>query len=116
MVLIFCNLLPNDKYSNLLIVAAFSIRSFSSKTSWPIRISYLLTFPDDKVEILAVCLSNFFLPLFCAVIDCFHFFINSHFIISSSEVLMVYLAIKLYRSLKMKMAFSIIFVKLPEIF
>ena len=46
------------KYSNLFIVAAFYSKSFSAKTSSPIRNSNLLTFPYDKAEILAVCLSK----------------------------------------------------------
>ena len=53
------NSLPKGKYSNLLIVAAFSSKSFSNKTSLPVQKSYLLTFPDDKKEILTVCLSKF---------------------------------------------------------
>ena len=51
------NSLPNREYSNLSIVAAFSSKSFSGKTSLPVRNSYLLTFSDDKAEILAVYLS-----------------------------------------------------------
>ena len=51
------NSLPNGEYSNLSIVAAFSSKSFSGKTSLPVRNSYLLTFSDDKAEILAVYLS-----------------------------------------------------------
>ena len=44
--------------SNLFIVAAFSSKYISGKTSLPVKNSYLLTFPDDKVEILAVSLSK----------------------------------------------------------
>ena len=44
--------MSNGEYSNLLIVAAFSNKSFSSKNS------YLPTFPDDKAEILAVFLNH----------------------------------------------------------
>ena len=51
------NSLPKDKYLNFFIVATFSSKSFSGKTSLPIKNSFLLTFPDDKAEILAVCLS-----------------------------------------------------------
>ena len=47
------NYLPKIEYSNLFIVA-----TFSSKTSLPVKTSYLLTFPDEKAEILAVCLSK----------------------------------------------------------
>ena len=50
--------LLNDEYSNFSFVAAFCNRSFSGKTSLPVQNSYLLTFPDDKAEILAVCLSE----------------------------------------------------------
>ena len=56
----FFNSLPNGKYSNLFIVAAFSNKSCSGKTSFPVKNSYLLTFPDDKAEILAVCLSKLY--------------------------------------------------------
>ena len=74
------NSLPNGKYSNLLNVAAFSIKSFSGKTSLLVKKSYLQTFPDDKAEILAVvyisyielCFAHFF-------IDCFDFLTNIHF-------------------------------------
>ena len=63
----FFNSLLNGKYSNLLIVAAFSNKSFSSKTPSPVKNSYLLTFPDDKAEILAVCLSKLYLALFYSI-------------------------------------------------
>ena len=36
----------------------YNIKSFSSKTSLPFKNSYLLIFPDDKSEILTVCLSK----------------------------------------------------------
>ena len=52
------NYLPSGEYSNVFIVAAFSSNSFSGKTYLPVQNSYLLTFPDDKGEILAVCLSK----------------------------------------------------------
>ena len=52
------NSLPNRKYSNLFIVAAFSSKSFSGKTYLPVKNSHLLTLPNDKTEILAVCLSK----------------------------------------------------------
>ena len=44
------NSLLKGKYSNLFIVAAFSRKSFSSKTSLLVKHSYLLTFPDDIAE------------------------------------------------------------------
>ena len=49
------NSLLNSEYSNLYVVAALSSMSFTDKTSLPVKNSYLLTFPDDKAEILAVC-------------------------------------------------------------
>ena len=52
------NFLSKGEYSNLFIAAAFSSKSFSGKISLPVKNSYLLTFPDDKAEILAVSLSN----------------------------------------------------------
>ena len=55
----FLNSLPNAKYSNLWIKAAFSNKPFLGKTS-PIKNSYVPTFPDDKPEILPVCLSKFY--------------------------------------------------------
>ena len=54
----FFNSPPNDEYSNFLIAAAFSNKTFSCKTSLPVKNSYLSTLPDDKAEILAVCLSK----------------------------------------------------------
>ena len=62
------NSLPNGEYSNLFIVAAFSNQSFSGKTSLPYKNSYLLTSPDDKAEILAVCLSKSYWDLFCTIL------------------------------------------------
>ena len=53
------NSLTNREYSNLLIVAPFSNKSFSGKTSLPVKNSYLLTF-SDKAEILAVSLLSHF--------------------------------------------------------
>ena len=50
----FFNSLPNGEYSNLFNVAAFSSKSFSGKTSLPVRNSYLLTFPNDKAKVLTV--------------------------------------------------------------
>ena len=55
-------------YSNLLIAAAFSSKSFSGKTSLRVKNSYLLTFPADKVEIVAACLSKSCWALFCSVL------------------------------------------------
>ena len=42
------NYFPNGEYSNLFIVAAFYNKSFSGKTSLPVKSSYKLTFPDVK--------------------------------------------------------------------
>ena len=50
------NSLSNGEYSNLFIVAAFSSNSFPGKTSLLVKNSYLLTYPNDKAETLAVCL------------------------------------------------------------
>ena len=52
------NSLSDDEYSNFLIVAAFSNGPFSDKTFSPVNNSYLLTFPDDKAEFLAVRLNH----------------------------------------------------------
>ena len=54
----FFSSLPNREYSNLFNKAAFSSKSFSGKTSLSVKNSYLLTFLDDKAEILAVCHLN----------------------------------------------------------
>ena len=54
------NSLPKGEYSNIFIVAAFSSKSFSDKTSLLLKNLNLLTFPDDKAEILAVCLSKLY--------------------------------------------------------
>ena len=54
------NSLPKDEYSNLFIVAAFFNKSFSGKSFLPVRNSYFQTFPDNKAEILAVCLSKLY--------------------------------------------------------
>ena len=56
----FFNSLPNEEYSNLFIVVAFSSKSFSGKTSLSVKNSYLLIFPDDKAEILVVYLSKLY--------------------------------------------------------
>ena len=52
------NSLPNGEYSNILIAAGFSNKSVFDKTSFPVKNSYLLTFPDDKAGILAFFLSK----------------------------------------------------------
>ena len=54
------NSLSNGEYSNLFNLAAFSSNSFSGKTSLPVKNSYLLTLPDEKAKILAVCLSQLY--------------------------------------------------------
>ena len=48
------NYLPKVSSSSLPTLAAFSSKSFSGKTSLPVRNSYLLTFPDDKAKVLTV--------------------------------------------------------------
>ena len=66
------NSLPKGKYSNLFIVVAFFSKYFSSKTSFPVKNSYLLIFHDDKAEILSFVLVKF-------VIDYFKFLTNTNF-------------------------------------
>ena len=63
----FFKSLPNGEYSNLLIVAAFSSSSLSGKIYSHVKNSYLPKFPDDKAEILAVCLTKklYFFVQFC---------------------------------------------------
>ena len=56
MSLCFSNSLPNGDYSNLLIVAAFSSKSFSGKISLTVKNSHLLAIIDETAKILAVCL------------------------------------------------------------
>ena len=60
--------LPKGEYSNLFIAAAFSSKFFSGKISLPVKISYLLTFPDYKAEILAVFLSKLYSVLFSSIL------------------------------------------------
>ena len=79
----FFNSLPNDEYSNLLIVVAFYNSPFSGKTSSLLKNSYLLFSPDDKAKILAVCLFKLFV-LLNFVHSFFDFLTNSHVIIGSS--------------------------------
>ena len=62
----FFNSQPNDESLNLLIVAVFSTSPLSGKTYLLVKKSYLPTFPDDKLEILAVCLSKLYEALFCS--------------------------------------------------
>ena len=57
-----------DEYSNLLIVATFSNESISGKTSSPVKNLYLLTFANDKAEILAACLSKLDKALFYSIL------------------------------------------------
>ena len=59
----FFSSLLNDEYSNLLIVPAFSNKSFSGKTSLPVKLLYLPIFSDDKAKILAVRLPKFYCAL-----------------------------------------------------
>ena len=51
---------PNGEYSKLFNAASFSNNSFLDKISFQVKNSYLLTFPDDKAEILAACLSKLY--------------------------------------------------------
>ena len=48
------NSLPKGKYSFFFVAAALYRSSYHGKISWLVKNSYLLTFPDDKAEILAV--------------------------------------------------------------
>ena len=54
------NSLPKGEYSSLYITAAFSSKRFLGKASLAVKTSSLLTFPDDKAEILAICLSKLY--------------------------------------------------------
>ena len=54
----FFKSLANGEYSNFLVLAVFSNKSFSGKISFPVKNSCLPTFSDDKAEILAVFLSR----------------------------------------------------------
>lgn len=56
----FLNSLPNDEYSNLFSIEAFSNSTFSDKTSSFVKNPYLPSFSDGKVEILAFCLSKLY--------------------------------------------------------
>ena len=46
--------MANGEYSNFLVLAVFSNKSFSGKISFPVKNSCLPTFSDDEAEILAV--------------------------------------------------------------
>ena len=61
------NSLPKGEYQNLFIAAAFPSKSFSGKTSFPVKNSDLLT-PDDIVNILALCHSKLHGALFCSIL------------------------------------------------
>ena len=56
----FFNSFPNNEYSNLLIIAAFSNSPYSSKNSLPVRNSYLPTFLDGNAKIFAVYLCKLY--------------------------------------------------------
>ena len=58
------NSLPNGEYSSILIAAGFSNKFVFDQTSFPVKNSYLLTFPDDKAGILAFFLSKSYKALF----------------------------------------------------
>ena len=63
----FFNSVPNGEYSNLFIAAAFFNKYFSGKESFPVKNSYLLTFLDNKAEILAFCMSKSFWALYSLI-------------------------------------------------
>ena len=71
----------NGKYSNFLIAVAFSNKSFSGTTSLPVKNSYSLTLPDDKAEILVICLSKSYWDLFWSILlsIALIFSLNTHF-------------------------------------
>ena len=52
--------IPVFLFNSLPNVAAFSNSSFSVKTSLHVKNSYLLTFPNNKAKIVAVCLSKLY--------------------------------------------------------
>ena len=52
--------MPHGEYSNLVILAVFSSKSFSGQIYLPVKNSYLLTFPDDKTGIFSVCQSKLY--------------------------------------------------------
>ena len=54
------NSLCSGKDSNHLIAAAFSSGFFSGEASLPVKNLYLLTFYDDKAEILEISLSKMY--------------------------------------------------------
>ena len=51
-----------------LILCPFSSKSFSGKTSLPVKNSYLPRFADGKAEIPAICLSKSCQALFCSIL------------------------------------------------
>ena len=61
----FSNSLVNAEYSHFLIATAFFSKFFSGKTYLLAKSLYLLTCPDSKWEILAVCLPKLYWALFC---------------------------------------------------
>ena len=76
------NCLPIHKHPYVLIVGDFSrARLVSGTKSMSVKNSYLLTFSDDKAEIVAVYLSksNRALFFFGFIINCFDFLANSLF-------------------------------------
>ena len=105
--MIFCNgffnSLPNSKYLALLILAVFSNSLFSGKTRSLAINSYYwhVLMISRNLSSLSVwnCIGR---CVALSVSNYFDFLARSHFIISSSEILMDYLMVKLYRSLKMR--------------
>ena len=100
------NSLPKSECSNLFIVAAFSNKSFAGKASLPVKNKLLLTFTDDKVEILAVCLSKSCCLIYCLMLLLITliFSLILIFLVGSSPILMDYLMTKLYHLIKIEMA------------
>ena len=65
------NFSTNGEYTNLFNAAAFSRKSFIVKIYLPVNNLYLPMFPDDKAEILAVCLLNYIKYLLCFARFCY---------------------------------------------
>lgn len=96
---VFCNVfLSFCQYLNLLVIAAFTNKSFSDKTSSLVKNSYLLIFRDFAVKILAVCFSISCWALFCSVLPLILFFFAHVF----PNILMDYLMTKFYCWLKFR--------------
>ena len=90
-----------SKIQSFLTAATFSKCPFLGKTSLSVKHSCSPTFPDDKAEILAFCRSKSY-ELYLTI-NCFDFVAKSHFMIAYFLILMDYLMVNLYGSVKIKM-------------